>query len=190
MGELDSVEQAFAACSADVQVELSTLGDPRIAALLTERGYWLISFENVLGLTLGTDIERATPPGIVVRQSGEDEFEAWLDVVAYGLAQPDNQDVPSHEDFPHDVLARAEQDFAAAGVVRNLALHDGVPAGGASLRLGERVAQLASSATAPAHRRRGIQSALLAVRLADAMAAGADIAVVTTQPGSKSQQNV
>ena len=46
------------------------------------------------------------------------------------------------------------------------------------------------SATAPAHRRRGVQTALLSARLADAAAAGCDIAVATTQPGSKSQQNV
>ena len=41
----------------------------------------------------------------------------------------------------------------------------------------------------PAHRRRGVQTALLSARLADAAAAGCDIAVITTQPGSKSQQN-
>jgi GNAT superfamily N-acetyltransferase len=88
------------------------------------------------------------------------------------------------------VLERAERDFAAVGVVRYIALRDAVPAAGASLRIGEGVAQLAGSATAPAHRRRGIQSALLAARLTDAAAAGCDIAVVTTQPGSKSQENV
>ena len=42
----------------------------------------------------------------------------------------------------------------------------------------------------PAHRRRGVQSALLVSRLTDAARRGCDIAVVTTQPGSKSQQNV
>jgi len=52
------------------------------------------------------------------------------------------------------------------------------------------VAQLAGAATAPAHRRRGVQSALLSARLADAASGGCDVAVVTTQPGSKSQQNV
>jgi ribosomal protein S18 acetylase RimI-like enzyme len=51
------------------------------------------------------------------------------------------------------------------------------------------VAQLTGAATAPAHRRRGIHAALLATRLIDA-AGGCDIAVVTTDPGSKSQQNV
>jgi hypothetical protein len=35
-----------------------------------------------------------------------------------------------------------------------------------------------------------VQSALLSARLSDAHAAGADIAVVTTSPGSRSQQNV
>jgi hypothetical protein len=34
-----------------------------------------------------------------------------------------------------------------------------------------------------------VQTALLSARLADAAAAGCDIAVITTVPGSKSQQN-
>jgi RNA polymerase sigma factor (sigma-70 family) len=52
------------------------------------------------------------------------------------------------------------------------------------------VAQLTGAATIPAHRRRGVQTALLSARLADAAAAaGCDVAVIITQPGSKSQQN-
>ena len=80
-------------------------------------------------------------------------------------------------------------DSAAAGLARYAALHDGVLAGGASLRVDESVAQLAGAGTAPAHRRRGIQSALLSYRLMDAAAAGCDVAVITTQPGSRSHQN-
>ena len=98
--------------------------------------------------------------------------------------------VPSHEDFPRDVLERAERDFAAAGVARYVALLDGALAGGASFHIADGGAQLAGAATDPAHRRRGVHTALLAARLADAAAAGCDIAVVTTQPGSKSQENV
>ena len=187
--ELDEIEQAFAACGADVQVELSHLGDPRIGALLSGRGYRLISFENVLGRALDREVEPVTPPGVEVRRSGEDEFDAWLDVVVDGFAHPDTQGVLSHEDFPRDVIARAERDFAAAGVLHYLALRDTVPAAGAGLRIADGVAELPGSATAPAHRRQGIQSALLAARLTDATAAGCDIAVITTQPGSKSQQN-
>ncbi len=169
-----------------MQIELAHLADPAIAALLTERGYRLASFENVLGLALDGEPDRVTPPGIEVQPSGDDEFEAWLDVVADGFAHPDTQGVPSHEDFPREVLERAERDFAAAGVLRYIARRDGVVAGGGSLRVADGVAQLAGAATAPAHRRRGVQSALLA----DAAGAGCDVAVVATQPGSKSQQNV
>jgi GNAT superfamily N-acetyltransferase len=68
----------------------------------------------------------------------------------------------------------------AAGVVPYLALRDGVVAGGASFRIAQGVAQLTGAATAPAYRRHGVHSALLSVRLADAAAAGCDIAVVTT----------
>jgi ribosomal protein S18 acetylase RimI-like enzyme len=57
------------------------------------------------------------------------------------------------------------------------------------MRIADGVAQLTRAATAPVFRRRGIQSALLAARLADATAAGCDIAVITVQPGSTSQQN-
>jgi hypothetical protein len=43
---LDEIERAFAACGAPVQIELSHLADPAIGALLTERGYRLVSFET------------------------------------------------------------------------------------------------------------------------------------------------
>jgi len=188
--ELDEIERAFAACGSPVQVELAHLVDPAIGALLTERGYRLVSFENVLGRAPTGRPSRTAPPGVWIRPSPEEEFDAWLDVVAAGFAQPDVQGVPSHEEFPREVIANAMRDFtAAAGVTRYIAELDGVIAGGASMRMAEGVAQLTGAATAPAHRRRGVQSALLSARLADAAAAGCDISVVTTQPGSKSQQN-
>jgi len=96
---------------------------------------------------------------------------------------------PWHEEFSREMLIEAERDSVEAGNVRYAALRDGVLAGGATMRLAEGVAQLTGAATAPAHRRRGIQTALLAARLADAAAAGCDVAVIVTQPGSKSQQN-
>jgi GNAT superfamily N-acetyltransferase len=78
----------------------------------------------------------------------------------------------------------------APGFRRYLARVDGVPAGGASLRVDENgVAQLAGAATVPALRRQGVQRALLSARLAVARGAGCDLAVITTQPGTQSQAN-
>jgi GNAT superfamily N-acetyltransferase len=186
---LGGVEEAFAGYGSPTQVELAHLADPAIGALLSARGYQLESFENVLGRALTGGIERVTPPGIEVRPSGEDEFAAWLDVVAEGSVHPDTQGVPWHEEFPREVIIEAELDSAEAGDVRYAALRDGTLAGGATMRLADGIAQLTGAATAPAHRRRGIQTALLAVRLADAAAAGCEVAVIIVQPGSKSQQN-
>jgi ribosomal protein S18 acetylase RimI-like enzyme len=187
---LDEIEQAFAARGSATQVELTHLADPEIGVALTARRYALVSFENVLGRGLDGQHEPVSPPGVEVRPSGDDEFEAWLDVVVDGFAHPDTQGVPTHEEFPRDILERATRDMAAAGVTRYVALHGGTIAGAASVRLADGVAQLTGAATAPAHRRRGIQTALLSARLADAAAAGCDVAVVTTAPGSKSQENV
>jgi GNAT superfamily N-acetyltransferase len=186
---VDEIERAFAAHGCAVQAELAELADPAIIALLAGRGYRLESFENVLGRALTGDLERVMPPGTEVRLSGEEESGAWLEVVAEGSVHPDAQGVPWHVQFPREVIIAAELDAAAAGAVRYAALREGVIAGGATMRITEGVAQLTGAATAPAHRRRGVQSALLSARLADAAAAGCDVAVMTAQPGSTSHHN-
>jgi GNAT superfamily N-acetyltransferase len=187
--ELAEVERAFTERGAPVQVELAHLADPDVGARLTGRGYRLESFENVLGRALDRVLEPVSPAGVSVRTGGDDEFDRWLDVVADAVAHPDPQGVPWHDEFPREVYLAAERDLAAAGVRRYAALCDGVLAGGAGLRMSDGVAQFAGAATAPRYRGRGVQSALLAARLADAAAAGCDVAVIVTQPGSRSQQN-
>jgi GNAT superfamily N-acetyltransferase len=107
-----------------------------------------------------------------------------------GFAHPDEQGVPAFEEFPREIVERANRDVVAAGAQTYVAFRDGVVAGGASMRTTDGVAQLTGAATAPAHRRRGVQTAPILARLADAAEAGCDIAVVTTAAESKSQQNV
>jgi GNAT superfamily N-acetyltransferase len=185
--ELDAVEAVFGAHGAPVAVEVSTLADPGVAALLTERGYRLVGFENVLGCRLPVARTRSV---IEVRRAAPGEYQAWVDVVVGGFAQPDGVGVPSHEEFPHEVVAAAMDDMEQAGTVRYVAVCDGELAGGAGMRCTDGIAQMAGAATAPAFRRRGVQAGLLARRLRDAADAGCDVAVVTTAPGSTSQKNV
>jgi len=188
---LEQVERMYAQRGAPVRVELASLADPSIGERLTRRGYVLAGFENVLARGLDADPPPRLPAGIEVSVSPQDELDRWLDVVVAGFAHPDTQGVPSDESFPREVLERVIADMTAAeGFVRYLARRGRELAGGASLRVHEGVAQLCGAATLPAHRRRGVQSALLAARLADAARRGCDLAVVTTQPGSKSQENV
>ncbi|WP_426513706.1 GNAT family N-acetyltransferase [Dactylosporangium sp. McL0621] len=187
--ELDAIELEFAARGAPVSVELSSLADPAVGEWLTGRGYRLVSYENVLGRPVTGDVERVEPPGVEVRPSGDDEFDTWLEVVLDAVAHPDTDGLPWLEDFPRRIVADAERDIAAAGARRYLALVDGVPAGGASMGIRDGIAQF-SAGTSPAFRRRGVQSALLAARLADAAEAGVELAAVTAQPGSPSHRNV
>ena len=186
---LDEIERAYAGRGAPTHVELSNLADPAIGAELTARGYRLVAFENVLGRVLCVGDEQPDlPAGVEIRVS--DDPAAYLDVVVDGFAHPDVEGVPSHEEFPREILENGVADIEKAGATAYLALRDGAVAGGGSMRLADGVAQLTGAATAPAHRRRGVQTALLLARLDIAVRAGCDIAVVTTAPGSKSQQNV
>lgn len=183
---LGEIERAFAARGAATRVELANLADPEITALLSRRGYRLVEFENVLGRPIGIE----EPPSTEVEVRRADDLGAWVNVVVEGFAHPDGEGAVSHEQFPADIIERAERDMEKAGATAYIALLDGVVAGGGMMRLAGPIAQLAGAATAPAHRRRGVQAALLAARLAEAAHAGCEIAVVTTAPGSKSQHNV
>ncbi|MFI6040220.1 GNAT family N-acetyltransferase [Nocardia sp. NPDC051321] len=188
---LDVVEAAFAERDAPVQFEVSTLADPAVVERLTRRGYVLTGFENVLGLRLDAGRQANSAAGVDISAVAPDEFDTWLNVVADAFAAPDTQGVASHEEFPRAALDNSIRDIASAtGFSGSLARIDGVPVGGASLRLADGVAQLCGAATLPAFRRRGVQAALLSARLAAAASAGCDLAVVTTLPGSQSQQNV
>src|SRR3954454_2690813 len=95
--ELDEIERAYAGCGAPVQVELPHLADPELGIVLTERGYRLELFENVLGIGLDDRYDVLAPAGIEVRPSGDEEFELWLNLMADAVAVPDTQGVAWRE---------------------------------------------------------------------------------------------
>lgn len=191
----DALEGEFRRRGAPLQFEISNLADPAFARTLTQRGYALVGFENVLGLAITPAVVQRfsmLTTDVDVAPARPEESAAWLDTVATGFLHPDVFDGPgSHETISRESLERVFQDVTAcSGFEQYLARRQGTIAGGASFRIHEGVAQLAGAATLPDHRRRGVQSALLAHRLCEAGRRGCDIAVVTTQPGSKSQENV
>lgn len=194
------IEREFDARRAPIRVELSTLAHPDAATLLTRRGYLLIGFENVLAIDLtparvaaiARDVEADAPRGLSVARTTVDEVATWVTTMTEGFGHPDSFDgPPPTESFGRETLQRVMLDCSRAeGYAMYLArLHGGI-AGGGSIRISDGLAQLCGAATLPAHRRRGVQSSLLRARLLDAARRGCDLAVVTTEPGSKSQENV
>jgi ribosomal protein S18 acetylase RimI-like enzyme len=189
--ELARIEALYAARGAAVQVELSTLAASGIAACLSMRGYALVGFESVLARALVLGETRPPRADVTVERVDAEGFEPWLQVVVSAFAAPDAQGVAAHQQHSTAALEPVIRAVAgASGMACYVARRGSVTAGGASMRLADGLAQLCGAGTLPAHRRRGVQGALLERRLTDAASAGCDLAVVTTSPGSRSQENV
>lgn len=197
---LARLEALYDALGGEIRVEQSSLADPAVAATLTRRGYALTGYENVLGLALTAQVvaafmeqcDASRREGIEIGAVQADETQLWIRTAAEGFLTPDAFDgPPPPEPLARESMERIVADFSAApGCLLYLARRGGAIAGGGSLRIVDGLAQLGGASTLPAHRRHGVQSTLLRARLIAAAAAGCDLAVVTTEPGSKSQQNV
>ena len=191
---LDSAERVFSAHGAPVRAEVCVLANPGVFAAFSRRGYAFETVEHVLGLGLGAS---AGFPGAgqgaieITREDGESGVNDWIEALVDGFSVPDVTGTGvTGESFPADVLREAFANYRGVeSFHRYLARLEGRTAGGGGLYLGGGIGFLCGAATLAPFRRRGVQAALLRRRLADAGAAGCDLAVVTTAPGSRSQQN-
>jgi ribosomal protein S18 acetylase RimI-like enzyme len=196
--DIARLEQLYDTRGGEMRVELASLADAGVASLFTRRGFALAGYENVLGLpltreavaALARERDAAVERGILVAPT--DDTGAWIAAVAEGFAAPDLFDGPAPtESFAREAMERIFAEFSAApGCRLFLARRGGEIAGGGALRIVDGLAQLAGAATLPPHRRRGVQSTLLRARLVVAAQAGCDLAIVTTEPASTSQENV
>lgn len=191
---LDAAERVFEAHGAPVRAEICVLANSEVFAAFSRRGYVFDTVEHVLGMRLpaGDGHPAPSPAAIeIMPVGGEAGSNQWIEALVDGFSVPDVTETGvTGESFPADVLRETFRNYRDVGHFhRYLARLDGRTAGGGGLYLGGGIGILCGAATLAAFRRRGVQAALLRRRLADAAAAGCDLAVVTTAPGSKSQQN-
>ncbi|MGE0042174.1 MAG: GNAT family N-acetyltransferase, partial [Vicinamibacterales bacterium] len=181
--ELARLEAFFDGRGAAVHHEVSPLAGVELAARLARRGYVPEEFTTVLCRPLGGSPDGDTTPagGVAVEPLPDGQAGLFGDVAARGWAE-----FPEVAPFVADLSAVFAHHAAARCY---LAVVDGVPAGTGVLTMHEGVAVLAGASTVPEARCRGAQRALLAARLADAAAAGCDLAMIATAPGSASQRN-
>ena len=188
--DLDRIERLFAEHQAPLQAEVSTLADPGVHACLVRRGYEPRGFENLLGHTL-TNLDDRRPEGARFERLRPEDFAALEDSAVAAWSMPDVGGVGGDAIPPEAELRRwMSRSYKLPGLQPFAAFVDGTLAAGAALRFDAGIAQFCGAWTVPAFRRRGLQTASVRSRLADAKAAGCDVAVVTVQPASKSQQNV
>lgn len=180
---LDEVEDFFRQCQISPRIDLCPLADPSLRELLAQRGYHLQSFHNVLVCTLSRpEATPVLPHGLHITQVTATDGPLWIQTTAQGF---DACETPSPA-----TLAIMMPNFYAANATCFLAWIDDQPAGGGAMYHHAGVVELGGASTRPAFRQRGVQTALLAQRLAAAAAAGCDLALVGTAPGSASQRNI
>ena len=191
LAALGRIEREWGARGEPVRIEMSVLVDPSIGAALTGRNYGLHGFENVLGLRLDGPPEPVNVSDVSVQVATEGEFPRWVEIAVDAFMNLDGTGSVPPDAFSRDRLREVfEEMMNVPGFMRYLARVEGRPVGEAAMRLDGDLAQLAGAGTLPESRGRGVQKALLRQRLADARAAGCSLAVVTTAPGTRSQDNV
>lgn len=147
-----------------------------LAAALMRAGAAQVGFHAMLhGEAVAAD------PGDVRIERNADP-ELFADVILRGHGVPEGARVRDRS----SVARWAEID----GWRLYLARVDGTAAGAALLALDDDLGYLANASTLPEFRRRGVQSALIAARIADAVAAGCDAVSSQAEFGSASQRNL
>jgi len=181
--DIDRIEQFYQAHKAPSQVDLCPLHDTAVFEMFKERGYAIAELNNVLYRRLDAEEKFPAPPvGCEIRRALLEEADQAASIVersffpegapeAYrGLLAPlyqmENASV---------YVATIEERMVACGIGMSMPPH--------------RVAGMFGAGTLTEFRGRGLQTALLRTRMAEAARAGCEYAVVVTQGGTTSQRN-
>lgn len=180
--EMAQLEGFYHSRGLAAEIEVCPLADPLLIALVGARGYRLQTFFNVYARPiLPADASYSLPPDLRIEPLANGEQWAEIVVRNFGGAA-DNADSPG--------LRLARTAFHRPGVTGFVAWSGSQAVGSAALAIREGVAALFSTSTHPEFRRHGVHAGLIAARLSYALAAGCDMAMVTTVPGSDSQRNM
>ncbi|MGA7906799.1 MAG: GNAT family N-acetyltransferase [Candidatus Sulfotelmatobacter sp.] len=181
--DLDRVEQFYRAHEAPSQVDVCPLHEPTVLEMFKERGYAVAELNNVLYRRLDPKETWPSPPeGCELRPGRPEEAETAGAIVEQAFF-PDGAPEPFR-----GLLSPLYQMDGALTFVANIA--GKMVACGAGLVIPEhRVFGLFGAGTLLEFRGRGLQTALLRVRMEAAAKAGCEYAVVVTQGGTTSQRN-
>jgi GNAT superfamily N-acetyltransferase len=192
--EFVAVESFYAERNTRAAISLCPLADEALVAQLGVRGWMITDFENVLVRELeggsgeldgGSEALCLPAPasGVGVRVARTAEERArWAAISSSAFRVPEPASLE---------IVRLGEAMAAREVVTLLTgTVDGQEAGTGALWIDDGMGWMLSDTTLPPHRRRGVQSALLAERTRLAAEAGCELAVTEARPGSSSQRNM
>ena len=181
--DLDRVEQFYRGHKAPSQVDLCSMHEPAVFELFKERGYAIAELNNVLYRKLDAAEQfPSAPAGCEIRRSLPEEAERAGAIVESAFF-PDG----APEAYRGLVAPFYQMERALAFVA---SIDGQLVACGTGLVIPEhRVFALCGAGTLAEFRGRGLQTSLLRARMAAAVGAGCEYAVVVTQGGTISQRN-
>ena len=179
--ELATVEAFYRDHGLPSRVDLCPLAHPTLFDLL-QADYRIDTFFSVLFCPLPIEaVAEGLNAEIRVSLAKPEEADLWIRTTAQGFTEM--------EDPPVADLRILTPNFTSEGGQCFFAWIDGQPAGGGGMYVHAGVAEFGGASTRMAYRNRGVQIALLRHRLQAAAAAGCDLAMVMSEPGSGSHRN-
>jgi GNAT superfamily N-acetyltransferase len=175
--ELDRLERFFHQRGSAAVIDLCTLADASLVAMLQERGFVMREISHIMARRVGAQEADDQAAGIGVERATE--LRTWSRLVMQGFAG--QEDVPEEQ---VEMLASSgselEAFFGRAGGVRCAAAAMAIHAG---------LATLFGDATLVQARGQGLQLALIRERLRRAAELGCDLATASVAPGGTSHRN-
>lgn len=191
--EIDRLVDFYASRGVEPKIEVCPFADPSLVHGLASRGFTLRDFETVLYRPLEAEDAAPAfgpPPGVeIVRIDPRDDAlaRAFAEVTSLAFCPP-GQTPPDHMIELTERCVRHPRTAAFAAIA------GGEVIGGGAMELaheheGVRIASLFAGAVRADFRRRGIQQALIALRMAWGAALGANTACIHTRPGIPTERN-
>ncbi len=195
---VETIVAWFRARGVDPVVEITSLSGEASFEALADAGFTLVEVENVLALESASLEEEhlsiQPPEGVHIRRvdtTDDAEVRRYAEIVCSGFAPPDapipegmiessirSQHMPTYVGW----VACVEDGTLIAGAGSEV-----VDAGGGNR--GTRLLAFCGTTVLPAHRRRGLQRALMSRRLAMGVERGCDLALVESKPGIPTERN-
>jgi GNAT superfamily N-acetyltransferase len=187
--DLDAVDAFYDESAEPAQIELCPLAPAALAGRLVARGFSLRGFENQLAWQvrpIGNEAPPLPADVEVVPVDTVDAYDTWVQIVASGFAAGEGEDRTADQGALRQI-ADVMRDFHHETMTHYLARLGGHVVGGGAVYVRDGVAGLAGTATLPSARGRGVQHAIVGRMLRDVVPL-ADLAMATTEPGSRSQR--
>lgn len=180
--DFDRLGEFYFGRNEPVRVETCPLADASLIEHYRERGYHVSEFSNVMVRPVEKAGRATIPAEIDITRVADGEIDLWTLAVAQGFAE--------HFPVTQELLDVMRLFASGKNTESYLARIEGKVAGGATLAARGRIAGLFGASTLPAYRKRGVQTALLEMRMARAAELGCELAMSLAQPGSASQRNI